>query len=414
MTLRTKSGRRVGDQGQAHALGRPPSPGRRPRAGSRARCRSRRSSSGRSPCPSSHRCCSVACLIASIALSRGITPDSAKKHVCRIVFTRDPRPRPEATRDASITWSLSFLSMNCCCTSRGSSFQTSSDRIRAVDEHRGARRRRRQRIELVEEVELVDADEVRRLQQVRRADRPRAEAQVRDRVGARTSSSRRRSSPAHGGRSPQARIFVEFLFAPTVPSAPRPKNSARTTSGGSMSKLASTARLVCDTSSLMPTVKPCFGAGFFSSSKTALAIAGSKSLDDKPYRPPTMIGHRRDASGGERLGEGGDDVEIQRFAGPADFLRAIEHGNLRHGRRQRRAKALRVPGAVERHVQHADLLAVRVQPRGGLVEHFEGRADDDRDPIRLGMTAVAEQTMRPAGERATRSIARCTMSGTRA
>ena len=46
---------------------------------------------------------SVACLIASIALSRGITPESAKKHVCRMVFTREPRPSPEATLDASMT-----------------------------------------------------------------------------------------------------------------------------------------------------------------------------------------------------------------------------------------------------------------------------------------------------------------------
>jgi hypothetical protein len=57
-------------------------------------------------------------------------------------------------------------------------------RVRAVDEHRGALRGGRQRVELVEEVELVDADEVRRLQQIRRADRPRAEPQVRDRVRA--------------------------------------------------------------------------------------------------------------------------------------------------------------------------------------------------------------------------------------
>ena len=49
-----------------------------------------------------------------------------------------------------------------------------------------------------------------------------------------------------------------------------------------MSKLASTARLVCDTSSVIPTVNPRFGSGFFSSSKTVLAIAGSKSFDDRP------------------------------------------------------------------------------------------------------------------------------------
>ena len=49
-----------------------------------------------------------------------------------------------------------------------------------------------------------------------------------------------------------------------------------------MSKLASTVRLVCDTSSVIPIVKPRFGSGFFSSSKTVLAIAGSKSFEDRP------------------------------------------------------------------------------------------------------------------------------------
>ena len=49
-----------------------------------------------------------------------------------------------------------------------------------------------------------------------------------------------------------------------------------------MSKLPSTGRLVCVTSSVMPIVNPRFGSGFFSSSKTVFAIAGSKSFDDRP------------------------------------------------------------------------------------------------------------------------------------
>ena len=78
-------------------------------------------------------------------------------------------------------------------------------------------------------------------------------------------------------------------------------------------------------------------------------------------------------------------------------------------------KALRVPGTVERHVQNADLLAVGVQPCGGLVEHLERRADDDDDPLRLGMAAVAEQAVRAADQRRRRGPSRFwTMSGTRA
>jgi hypothetical protein len=54
-------------------------------------------------------------------------------------------------------------------------------------------------------------------------------------------------------------ILIEFLFAPTVPSAPRPKNTARTTSSGSTSNSGSTGSDKCVTSSTMPTVKCAFG-----------------------------------------------------------------------------------------------------------------------------------------------------------
>src|SRR4029078_10658136 len=49
-----------------------------------------------------------------------------KKPVGRMVVRRDPRPSPDATFDASMTWSASFFSMICCCTSRGISSHTSS------------------------------------------------------------------------------------------------------------------------------------------------------------------------------------------------------------------------------------------------------------------------------------------------
>ena len=50
-------------------------------------------------------------------------------------------------------------------------------------------------------------------------------------------------------------ILIEFLLAPTVPSAPRPKKIARTTSSASMSKSGSYGSEVWVTSSTMPTVK---------------------------------------------------------------------------------------------------------------------------------------------------------------
>ena len=41
-----------------------------------------------------------------------------------------------------------------------------------------------------------------------------------------------------------------------------------------------------------------------------------------------------------------------------------------------------------------------VQPGGGLVEHFERRADDDHDAVRFGMAAVAEEAVGASDERA--------------
>src|SRR5439155_1473993 len=77
-------------------------------------------------------------------------------------------------------------------------------------------------------------------------------------------------------------ILMEFLLAPTVPSAPRPKNTARTTSSASMSSASSKGRDRWVTSSTMPTVKCFFGRGLFNSPKTALTIAGVNSFDDNP------------------------------------------------------------------------------------------------------------------------------------
>ncbi len=77
-------------------------------------------------------------------------------------------------------------------------------------------------------------------------------------------------------------ILIEFLLAPTVPSAPRPKKTARLTSSGSMSNSWSTASDRCVTSSTMPTVKWFRGVAADRLSKTAFACAGVYSFDDRP------------------------------------------------------------------------------------------------------------------------------------
>jgi hypothetical protein len=71
-------------------------------------------------------------------------------------------------------------------------------------------------------------------------------------------------------------------LAETVPSEPSPKKIARRTSSASMSSSVSQGSELPETSSRMPMVKRDLGAGFPSSAKTALAIAGVNSLLERP------------------------------------------------------------------------------------------------------------------------------------
>ncbi len=81
-----------------------------------------------------------------------------------------------------------------------------------------------------------------------------------------------------------------FLLAPTVPSEPSPKKTARSVSAGSMSSDVAWERLRPETSSLMPTVNLRRGRSLPSSSKTPATMAGVSSLEANPYRPPVTSG----------------------------------------------------------------------------------------------------------------------------
>ena len=77
-------------------------------------------------------------------------------------------------------------------------------------------------------------------------------------------------------------ILTEFLLAPTVPSLPSPKKTARTTSSALDRELgvvleAQVRDVVDDADG-----EGRFGLGFVSSSKTAAAMAGVNSLEDRP------------------------------------------------------------------------------------------------------------------------------------
>ncbi len=77
-------------------------------------------------------------------------------------------------------------------------------------------------------------------------------------------------------------ILIEFLLAPTVPSAPRPKKRASKVPGlaSEISSPTGSERKV--TSSVMPTVNWFLGSFIFRFSKTASICAGVVSFDERP------------------------------------------------------------------------------------------------------------------------------------
>ena len=84
--------------------------------------------------------------------------------------------------------------------------------------------------------------------------------------------------------------MIEFLFAPTVPSAPSPKNRQAFVDGSATLNLSPTSSDVKVTSSTIPTVKLVLGLSSDKLSKTAFIWAGVVSLEDSPYLPPTITG----------------------------------------------------------------------------------------------------------------------------
>ena len=78
-------------------------------------------------------------------------------------------------------------------------------------------------------------------------------------------------------------ILIEFLFAPTVPSAPRPKNTARTDSGRlDLERLVDLQRQPGDVVDDADREVALRARARSSSSNTALTIAGVNSFEPRP------------------------------------------------------------------------------------------------------------------------------------
>ncbi len=113
------------------------------------------------------------------------------------------------------------------------------------------------------------------------------------------------------------------------------------------------------------------------------------------------------------FGERGDHVAVERLAGGAGFLGAVEDGDGFY--RSRGCAATKA--SMEKGRNRRTLSRPTFSPRGeqgfhGLVGHFGAGAHHDDDALGIGRADVVEQMVLPAGDlRRSLSIAFCTMVG---
>ena len=101
------------------------------------------------------------------------------------------------------------------------------------------------------------------------------------------------------------------------------------TSSGSVENSGSTGRLVWETSSLMPTVKWFFGAGCGEIVKDRLDHGGREFLGGQAVAAAhdQRQTRRRGAGVAAMFEQGRHAILVERFAGRARFLGAVEHGD---------------------------------------------------------------------------------------
>ena len=98
------------------------------------------------------------------------------------------------------------------------------------------------------------------------------------------------------------------------------------------------------------------------------------------------------------FGEGGDDVAIERLAGGAGFLGAVEDGDGFHGRGDGGDEGFDGEGPEQADFEQADLLAGGEHGFHRLVRHFRAGAHHDDDALGIGRADVIEQVVLAAGD----------------
>ena len=132
-------------------------------------------------------------------------------------------------------------------------------------------------------------------------------------------------------------------------------------------------------------------------SNTAFTIAGVNSLDDSPYRPPTIRGIA-DGASGDRLGKSGHHILIERLPRCSGLLGPIEDGNRsrreRDGCEESRPKR---PKQVNLH--DPDARAALVQRIDRFACGLGARPHHHNHSFRIGSAEILEQAVLPSGQR---------------
>ena len=98
------------------------------------------------------------------------------------------------------------------------------------------------------------------------------------------------------------------------------------------------------------------------------------------------------------FGVGGEDVEQQRFAERAGFLRAVEHGEALRRRGNGLQERFRVERQEQADLDEAELRALRVERVDRLFDRFAGRAHGDDDAVRVRSSVVVIKVILAAGD----------------
>ena len=98
------------------------------------------------------------------------------------------------------------------------------------------------------------------------------------------------------------------------------------------------------------------------------------------------------------LGQSSHDVQVQRLAQGAGFLRAIQNGDLLHGCRQGIHKALRAERTIQVHAHEANLLAHGDELVDSFCRHVAAGAHGNDDILSIRRADIVERLVRTSGQ----------------